>query len=109
MFLVPPGPYIFILLSCACFLAFPVENISRMRMVVSRASGTLMASSLKQNTFSTLEEHPGGKLGMLFRRGGPPTWGPPLPYVASSRVFVVVDGVWVAKYVSDHPTLQVRG
>ena len=30
-------------------------------MVGSRASGTLMASSLKQNTFLTLKLHPGGK------------------------------------------------
>ena len=29
-----------------------IENISRIRMVVARASGTLMASSLKQNKFS---------------------------------------------------------
>ena len=32
-----------------------IENISRIRMVVSRASGTLIASSLKQNTFLTLK------------------------------------------------------
>ena len=30
-------------------------------MVVARASGTLMASSLKQNKFLTLELHPGGE------------------------------------------------
>ena len=37
-----------------------IENISRIRMVVARASGTLMASSLKQNELLTLGWHPGG-------------------------------------------------
>ena len=35
-----------------------IENISRIRMVVARASGTLIASSLKQNTFLTLRACP---------------------------------------------------
>ena len=35
--------------------------------------------------------------------------GSALPYVASSRGFVVVDGVGVAKYVRDHPTLPSQG
>ena len=37
-----------------------IESISRIQMVVSRASGTLMASSLKQNTFLTLGVRPAG-------------------------------------------------
>ena len=40
--------------------ALPIETISRIRMVVARASRTLMASSLKQNAFLTLEWHRGG-------------------------------------------------
>ena len=36
-----------------------IENISRIRMVVARASGTLMASSLKQNTFFDFKVVPG--------------------------------------------------
>ena len=44
-----------------------IENISRIRMVVARASGTLIASSLKQNTFLTLKLCP----------AGPPTDGHP--------------------------------
>ena len=35
--------------------------------------------------------------------------GSPLPYVASSWGFVVVDRVRVVKYVRDRPTLQVGG
>ena len=35
-----------------------IENISRIKMVVARASGTLMASSLKQNKSLTLELGP---------------------------------------------------
>ena len=44
-----------------------IENISRIRMVVARASGTLIASSLKQNTFLTLKVRPAG--------GSPPLYG----------------------------------
>ena len=47
-----------------------IENISRIRMVVARASGTLMASSLKPNKFLTLELHPGG----LVHGSGAPFW-----------------------------------
>ena len=35
-----------------------IENISRIRMVVARASGTDLASSLKRNTFLTLGVRP---------------------------------------------------
>ena len=38
-----------------------IENISRIKMVVARASGTDLASSLKQNTFLTLEVCPVGR------------------------------------------------
>ena len=42
----------------------PKKIGSRIRMVVARASGTLIAPSLKQNTFLTLELRPaGGGLG----------------------------------------------
>ena len=34
-----------------CRCAKTIENISRIKMVVARASGTVMASSLKQNKF----------------------------------------------------------
>ena len=37
-----------------------IENISRIRMVVARASGADLASSLKQNTFLTLGVRPVG-------------------------------------------------
>ena len=43
-----------------------IENISRIRMVVARASGTLMASSLKQNTFWTLKLRPGAWYARLW-------------------------------------------
>ena len=49
-----------------------IENISRIKMVVARASGTDLASSLKQNTFLTLGVCPaGGPRGT----GGPGTGG----------------------------------
>ena len=40
-----------------------IENISRIKMVVARASGTDLASSLKQNTFLTLGVRPEGETG----------------------------------------------
>ena len=54
-----------------------IENISRIRMVVARASGTLMASSLKQNKFLTLKLHPQARSvlscgGDALREGDPP-------------------------------------
>ena len=50
--------------------AKPREDISRIRMVVARASGTLIASSLKQNTFLTLGVCPGGRPRGTPGRGG---------------------------------------
>ena len=41
-----------------CRCARTIENFSRIRNVVARASGTDLASSLKQNTFLTLEVCP---------------------------------------------------
>ena len=38
---------------CRCRCAKTIENISRIKMVVARASGTVMASSLKQNKYWT--------------------------------------------------------
>ena len=40
--------------------ARPIENFSRIKMVAARASGTDLASSLKQNTILTLEPRPAG-------------------------------------------------
>ena len=37
-----------------------IENFSRIRMLLTRASGTDLASSLKRNTFLTLEVRPVG-------------------------------------------------
>ena len=43
-----------------CRCARSIENFCRIKMVVARASGTLMASSLSQNTFLTLGVRPAG-------------------------------------------------
>ena len=49
--------------------ASAIDLIYRIKMVVARASGTLIASSLEQNKFWTLELRPAG--------GGPPGPGGP--------------------------------
>ena len=51
-----------------CRCARTIENFSRIKMVVARASGTDLASSLRQNTFLTLRGAPRGGSG---RDGGP--------------------------------------
>ena len=43
-----------------CRCARTIENFSRLRKVVARASGMDLASSLKRNTFLTLEVRPVG-------------------------------------------------
>ena len=43
-----------------CRCARSIENFCRIKMVVARASGMDLASSLKQNTFLTLEVRPVG-------------------------------------------------
>ena len=58
-----------------------IENFSRIRMVLTRASGTDLASSLKRNTFLTLGVCPvGGPRGTGGHAGAPgrgDTRGPP--------------------------------
>ena len=46
-----------------CRCARTIENFSRIKMVVARASGTDLASSFKQNTFLTLGVRPEGEAG----------------------------------------------
>ena len=52
-----------------CRCARSIENFSRIKMVVARASGTDLASSLKRNTFLTLGVRPAGGPGSA-RDGG---------------------------------------
>ena len=49
---------------CRCVRT--IENFSRIRKVVARASGMDLASSLKRNTFSTLGVRPVGGPGSCF-------------------------------------------
>ena len=46
-----------------CRCARSIENFCRIKMVVARASGTDLASSLKQNAFLTLGVRPEGETG----------------------------------------------
>ena len=47
-----------------------IENFSRIKMVVARASGTDLASSLKRNTFLALEMHPAGRAAQRYTKPG---------------------------------------
>ena len=58
-----------------CRCARTIENISRIKMVVARASGMDLASILKRNTFLTLEVRP-AREGSGVRAGRGDTKGP---------------------------------